>query len=156
MHRWCCNPPTLFDRHLRRLLRPTPHLFAQNITKMRIYLYGGTDATGGRPAKPFTVLTSEKKSHRTKRELLQRREGEAALLSGVKIKEAPEVRSNEEAHKEYRRVKKLLTAINKEDELYGAVINRYCLISAEIKGLEADRKYYAEMLPILCKYKIFF
>lgn len=101
---------------------------------------------GGRPSKPYTVLTSEKKSHRTKRELLQRRDGETALLSGVKIKEAPEVRSNEEAHKEYRRIKKLLTAINKEDELYGAVINRYCLISAEIKGLEADRKYYAEML----------
>lgn len=101
---------------------------------------------GGRPSKPYAVLTSEKKSHRTKRELLQRRDGEEALLSGVKIKEAPEVRDNAEAHKEYRRVKKLLTAINKEDELYGAVINRYCLISAEIKDLEADRKYYVEML----------
>lgn len=100
----------------------------------------------GRPSKPYAVLTNEKKSHRTKRELLQRRNGEEALLSGVKIKEAPEVRKNEEAHKEYRRVKKLLAAIEKEDELYGAVINRYCLISAEIKGLQEDREYYTQMI----------
>lgn len=99
-----------------------------------------------RPSKPYAVLTNEKKSHRTKRELLQRRDGEEALLSGVKIKEAPEVKENEYAHKEYRRIRKLLTAIQKEDELYGAVINRYCLITAEIKGLETDRAYYVEML----------
>lgn len=99
-----------------------------------------------RPSKPYAVITSEKKSHRTKKELIQRKNGEASLLSGMKIKERPEVRQNEEAHKEYRRVKKLLEAIDKGDELYGAAINRYCLISAEIKGLEADRAYYTDMI----------
>ena len=99
-----------------------------------------------RPSKPYTVLTNEKISHRTKAELAQRKKGEESLLSGVKMKEAPEVRKNPEAHKEYRRVKKLLTAIEKEDELYGAIINRYCLITAEIKGLQEDRKYYTDMV----------
>ena len=99
-----------------------------------------------RPSKPYTVIKSEKKSHRTKAELEQRKRGEESLLTGIKIKENPEVRKNEEAHKEYRRVKKLLEAIEKEDELYGAVINRYCLITAEIKGLQEDREYYSEML----------
>lgn len=99
-----------------------------------------------RPSKPYAVLTSEKKSHRTKKELMQRRDGEEKLLSGVKIKEAPEVRDNEHAHKEYRRVRKLLTAIGKEDELYGATINRYCMLTAEIIEHEEERAYYLAML----------
>lgn len=98
------------------------------------------------PSKPYAVLTSEKKSHRTKKELEGRKKAEESLTSGVKIKESPEVKANEEAHKEFRRVKKLLDAINKGDELYGAAINRYCMITAEIKQLESDREYYADML----------
>lgn len=99
-----------------------------------------------RPAKPYAVLASEKRSHRTKRELMQRRDGEQSLVSGVKIKEAPEVRENEAAHKEYRRVKKLLESIGKGDELYGAVVNRYCMITAEIKELQEERAYYEDMI----------
>lgn len=98
------------------------------------------------PTKPYAVLTSEKKSHRTKAELKERKEAEESLVSGAKIKEAPEVREDEEAHKQFRRVKKLLDAIGKGDELYGATINRYCLITSEIKQLEQDRIYYADML----------
>ena len=98
------------------------------------------------PPKPYAVLTNEKKSHRTKAELEQRKKAEESLVSGVRIKEAPEVRENEEAHKQFRRVKKLLDAIGKGDELYGATINRYCLIDAEIKRLEQDRIFYADML----------
>ena len=98
------------------------------------------------PPKPYAVLTNEKKSHRTKAELEQRKKAEESLVSGVRIKEAPEVRENEEAHKQFRRVKKLLDAIGKGDELYGATINRYCLIDAEIKQLEQDRIYYADMM----------
>lgn len=98
------------------------------------------------PPKPYAVLTNEKKSHRTKAELEQRKKAEESLVSGVRLKEAPEVRENEEAHKQFRRVKKLMEAIEKGDELYGAVINRYCMISAEIKGLETDRAYYTDMI----------
>lgn len=99
-----------------------------------------------RPPKPFTVLTNEKISHRTKAELAQRRKSEESLLSGVKMKEAPEVRNNSDAHKEYMRIKKLLISIEKQDDLYGAVINRYCMITAEIKQLQEDREYYTKMV----------
>lgn len=98
------------------------------------------------PPKPYAVLTNEKRSHRTKAELEQRKKAEESLVSGVKMKEAPEVRSNEEAHKQYKRVKKLLDAIEKGDDLYGATINRYCMITAEIKQLETDRSHYADMI----------
>ena len=98
------------------------------------------------PPKPYAVLTGERKSHRTKAELEQRKEAEESLLSGVKIKETPEVRANPEAHKEYKRVRKLLDAIDKGDELYGATINRYCMIAAEVKQLNEDRDYYRDML----------
>ena len=99
-----------------------------------------------RPSKPYAVITNEKKSHRTKAELLQRKKGEEALLTGFKLKEAPEVKADETAHKEFRRVKKLLVALEKEDELYGAIINRYCLIFSEIKQLQEDRAYYSDMI----------
>ena len=98
------------------------------------------------PPKPYSVLKNEKKSHRTKAELDQRKKAEESLVSGLKIKESTEVRKNEEAHKQYRRVKKLLDAIEKGDELYGATINRYCMIIAEVKQLEEDRIYYADMI----------
>ena len=47
-----------------------------------------------RPPKPFSVLKSEGRSHRTKSELEQRRKGEEALLTGVPIRERPEVKSS--------------------------------------------------------------
>lgn len=85
----------------------------------------------GRPSKPFTVLSSEKKSHRTKAELVQRKNEEQALLTGQKLKESKEVKENPVAHKEFRRVVKLLESIQKNDAIYEQSINRYCLIVAE-------------------------
>ena len=38
------------------------------------------------PPKPFTVLTSEKKSHRTKAELKKRQEGEQSLSTDIELK----------------------------------------------------------------------
>ena len=77
------------------------------------------------PPKPFSVLKSEKKSHRTKKELKLREEGEAALATGVAIRERPEVKKNPIAHKEFLRVNKLLKNIGKNDAIYEPVINRY-------------------------------
>lgn len=99
-----------------------------------------------RPSKAYTVITSEKKSHRTKAELAQRKKGEEALLSGKRMKEAPEVKANEAAHKAFRRAKALLASIEKDDDLYGAIINRYCMITAEVEMLQYDREKYGEML----------
>ena len=93
----------------------------------------------GRPPKPFTVLTSEKKSHRTKAELAQRKNEEQALLTGQKLKETKEVKENPVAHKEFRRVLKLLEAIQKNDAIYEQSINRYCLLVAECAEINEKR-----------------
>lgn len=89
--------------------------------------------------KPFQVLKSEKKSHRTKAELSLRKQGEAALESGEKLKERPEVRKNEIAHKEFLRLQKILKKISKNDALYESIINRYAMIQSECFDFETKR-----------------
>ncbi len=88
------------------------------------------------PSKSHLVLVKEKKSHRTKSELNQRKQGEEALATGVELKERPEVKSNPIAHKEFKRLNSLLSNINKNDAIYEGIINRYCIIMAECKGFE--------------------
>lgn len=92
------------------------------------------------PAKPFKVLTSEKKSHRTKAELKMREEGEKSLSTDIELKERKEVKQNKVAHKEFKRVQKILKNIDKNDSIYEAVINRYCLLQAECFDLEERRE----------------
>ena len=93
------------------------------------------------PPKPVKILKLERKSHRTRSELRQREKAEEELLTGKKLKESNEVRENELAHKEFIRIRKLLTEIGKNDDLYSGVINRYCLISAECKEFEEKREH---------------
>lgn len=90
--------------------------------------------------KPFKVLISEKKSHRTKAELKMREEGEKSLSAGIELKERKEVRKNKIAHKEFKRIIQLLENIDKNDAIYEAVINRYCLLQAECFDLEERRE----------------
>ena len=98
------------------------------------------------PAKPFQVLATEKKSHRTKAELKLRKEGEEALSSKIKMKERKEVKANKLAHKEFKRVKELLQNIDKDDALYENVINRYALLIAECSEFEEKReRFYKDM-----------
>lgn len=98
------------------------------------------------PPKPFVVLKAEGKSHRTKKELKLREEGEKALATGVALKERPEVKNNPVAHKEFMRINKLLKSIGKNDAIYEAVINRYCLLQAECVEFEEKReKFYEQM-----------
>jgi tRNA/tmRNA/rRNA uracil-C5-methylase (TrmA/RlmC/RlmD family) len=106
----------------------------------------------GRPPKPFTVITTEKKSHRTKAELETRKQGEKALLTGIKLREWPEVKDGPLAHKEFSRIRKLLGKIGHDDALYEPVINRYCLLISEcqefevmLTDLQADIKELREM-----------
>ena len=92
------------------------------------------------PPKPFTVLTSEKKSHRTKAELKKRQEGEQSLSTDIELKERKEVKQNKVAHEEFKRVQKILKNIDKNDAIYEAVINRYCSLQAECFDLEERRE----------------
>ncbi|SNR85870.1 hypothetical protein SAMN05446037_100156 [Anaerovirgula multivorans] len=105
------------------------------------------------PPKPFSVLTNEKKSHRTKAELEQRRKGEEALSTGTALKERPEVKDNPTAHKEFLRINKLLKQIKKNDAIYEPVINRYCMLQAECKDFEEKRESFYRDLQELTKDK---
>jgi predicted nuclease with TOPRIM domain len=104
-----------------------------------------------RPSKPFTVLTTEKKSHRTKKELKQRQQGEQALATGVALKERSYVRSNPVAHKEFRRINDLLKKIKKNDAIYEPIVNRYCIMQAECAELEERREYFFDLIQKLEK-----
>nr|WP_295678799.1 hypothetical protein [uncultured Lachnoclostridium sp.]DAE05621.1 MAG TPA: hypothetical protein [Siphoviridae sp. cthL03] len=94
------------------------------------------------PPKPYIVLANEKKSHRTKKELNQRKQGEEALSTGVAMKERPEVKSNPIAHKEFLRLNKLLKEIQKNDAINELVINRYCMLVAECFDFEEKRESF--------------
>lgn len=94
------------------------------------------------PAKPCSVLEAEGRSHRTKAELQQRREGEAALATGKTLKERPEVKNTPVAHKEFIRLNNLLKTIGKNDAIYEAVINRYCMLQAECHDFEDKREAF--------------
>ena len=101
------------------------------------------------PPKPFKVLSNEKKSHRTKAELKARQEGEESLSTDTSIKERTEVRENKFAHKEFKRIVKLLEKIDKNDAIYEVVINRYCLLQAECLEFEEKReKFFDDMIKL--------
>lgn len=92
------------------------------------------------PAKPVNVLKKEGRSHRTKKEMAFRERAENNLLSGIPLKEELSTKENEIAHREFLRIKKLMAGIEKNDDLYGAILNRYCLIKAEIVEEEKRRE----------------
>lgn len=91
-----------------------------------------------RPPKPVSVIKSENKSHRTKEELKLREKMEKSTLSGEPLFERREVRKNKIAHKEFLRISKLMSSIEKSDGLYSSGINTYCMLYAEIRELQED------------------
>lgn len=101
------------------------------------------------PAKPFSVLTAEGKSHRTKAELKIREEGEKAFITNSQIKAKKEVKNNKIAYKEFKRIVKLLKNIDKDDALYENVINRYSMLYAECYEFEIKREKFYEKLEHL-------
>ena len=101
---------------------------------------------GGRPSTPVAVIRKEGKSHRTKAELNAREKGEAAFATGIPIKEKEETKKNVVAHKEFLRVPKLWSKIEKCDALYENIINRYCLLYAECRDFEEKReRFYRDL-----------
>lgn len=92
-----------------------------------------------RPPKPIAELTRTGKTHLTKEQIKTREEAEAKARTGSPMSERPEVRENADAHKEFKRMKRLMTAIGKNDSAYTAVINRYCKLYAECLECERGR-----------------
>lgn len=101
------------------------------------------------PPKPFSVLKSEGKSHRTKKELKLREQGEKALSTRTALKARNEVKKNKIANKEFKRINELLKKIEKNDAIYEAVINRYCLIYAETMEFEEKKNKLYELVEKL-------
>ena len=97
-----------------------------------------------RPPKPVIILENEKRSHRTKAELEQRAAAESKSLSRVRMREFPSVRADPVAHKEFKRIQALLRKIDKDDDLYGGVINRYCQLKSECLQMEEKREAFYE------------
>lgn len=89
-----------------------------------------------RAGKPAKLLALEGKSHKTKAELEHRAKEEEALLTGKTLKAWPEVRGDQVARKEFNRLRQLLKIIEKDDALYEAIINRYCLLHSECFQIE--------------------
>ena len=92
-----------------------------------------------RPSKTAAIIKAEKKSHRTKKEITIRESGEQSLLSKKAMKMRPEVRQNPVAKKEYTRINAILKSIEKNDAIYEAAVNRYCIIYAECISLENEK-----------------
>ena len=96
-----------------------------------------------RPAKSASIIKLEKnKDHRTKREIASRERAEKALLTGKMMLETAEVRNDKVAHLEFLRLKPLLKAIDKFDEIYGAPVRRYCLNKSKLNDIDVAFKLY--------------
>ena len=112
----------------------------------------------GRPPKPAELLKSEGKSHSTKQELAFRKQQEEATLTGKKLEEPRAVKDLKIAHATFLKTRRLLDAINKNDELYSAATCRYCtntqkladaeksiqVLKTELEELRESRSSYAE------------
>lgn len=102
-----------------------------------------------RPSKSAKVIQLEGNAHRTKAELAVRAAAEEGTLSGNGMRERSDVRLNLVAHKEFRRLRKLFRAIDKDDELYSQAINDYCLIHAECVAIQSKIDRIEEDLEYL-------
>lgn len=83
-------------------------------------------------ARPSSCVGSIKKNL-TKNEIKQREEAEIANLSGIPIRIFTEVKKDKIAKIEFERVVAIMSAVNKNDALYEAVINDYCLAKSDIE-----------------------
>ena len=94
----------------------------------------------GRPAKAASIIKLEGRSHRTKKELAVREKAEKGLLTGKQMIETAEVKNDRAAHLEFLRLKPLLKAIEKYDEIYGAGVRRYCLTKSRLEAHWLERQ----------------
>ncbi len=103
----------------------------------------------GRPAKAASIIKLEGRSHRTKKELAIREKAEKGLLTGKQMIETAEVKKDKTAHLEFLRLKPLLKAIEKNDEIYGAGVRRYCLTKSKLAEADREVEELKEELNIL-------
>ncbi len=98
-----------------------------------------------RPSKSINSVAG----HRTKAEKSLRENAEKGLKTGAKMKEFLEVKNDPVAHSQFVRVRKLLKANDKDDDMYSAVVNRYCLLYSECKKYEVLKDAYSSSIEEL-------
>ena len=99
------------------------------------------------PRKSAAVLSMQGTAHKTKKELAQRKKAEGAMLTGKPLRETVQVKGNELAHREFLRMHVLLKAIQKDDDIYRNVVNRYCMLEAECtEFMEKRETIYKQLL----------
>ncbi len=91
-----------------------------------------------RPSKSFSVV----EGHRTKDELKDRRDAEKAMLTGVPIKMQFTQKGHKTAAKEFKRIVDLLAKVKKDDDIYGEIINTYCLLVEECEQISDIREQF--------------
>lgn len=100
----------------------------------------------GRPAKTVAVISSEKKSHRTKSEIEARKKGEKSVTTGEKMREFESTKARPGAHKAFARVRRLMAVIGRNDAIHEQVMNRYCVMLDEADRLATDIEAIDERL----------
>lgn len=90
----------------------------------------------GRPAKPIELHLAEGKKHLTKSEIAARQEQENKLKSHIKYRPSDKVMQNPVAIRTFKKLKRLYKDIDYVEGLDEMIINRYCLMTAEIEGQE--------------------
>ena len=105
------------------------------------------------PKKSAEVLEMQKTAHMTKKQLAERKKTEKAALTGKVLKETPQVKANELAHKEFLRMHALLKEIKKNDDIYRNVVNRYCMLHAECMEFVEKRENIYKQLQEFCENK---
>lgn len=89
------------------------------------------------PRAPKTVQNQTKNLTKSEREYLEK--AEKAALSGMPIVEFKKTKKDKIAHKEFVRVIALLDAVGKNDGMFEAVINDYCMYLSDIERYRAYR-----------------
>lgn len=91
-----------------------------------------------RPTKPVALV----EGHRTKDELAERRNAEAAMLTGTPMEMRFKKKEHKPAAKEFARIKILLAKIGKDDALYEQIINTHCLLVEECEQIQDVRNQF--------------
>lgn len=93
------------------------------------------------PKSSLTIVGNVKKD-----ELKARRDAEKALITGIPIKMKFTAKENPDAAKEFKRITDLLSKIGKNDDLYGEIINLYCVLVSECKEIMKTKAQFEKTL----------
>lgn len=96
----------------------------------------GGENMAGRPPKALGLVTG----HLTNAQKEARAEAEKSMATGKPMKKWPKTKENSLANKLFGKLAAAYTAIGMNDAMHEAVLNRYCIITAECEALETRQE----------------